>query len=177
MTAESLYPLLVPASWFQEMAGFRGEFGHGIEMTLVEARPDCVRSITLQNVTDLGGEDLAFRTAIENLEGLAHRREVGMRMYPQGPGDQPFLLFGGHWAAATCLLLPGLHALASRALGTEKICASIPHRSAMILFPEGDGGSRTAMKALIAEKESNKERPLTLELFRLMADGVSEFRD
>lgn len=177
MTAESLYPLLVPTSWFQEMAGFRGEFGHGIEMTLVEARPDCVRSVTSQNVDDLGGEDVAFRTAIENLEGIAQRREVGMRLYPQGPGDQPFLLFGGHWAAATCLLLPGLHPLAARALGTEKICASIPHRSVMILFPEGDLASRTAMKALIAEKESHKERPLTLELFRVGAEGVSEFRE
>ena len=177
MTSEKIYPLLVPSSWFQDMAGYRGPFGQGVEMTLVDAGKDFLRSVTAEETAALGGEEPLFAAALGNLEDLAARREVGMRLFPTGPQERPFLLFGGHWSAATCLLLPGLYALASRALGTGPLCASIPHRGTMILFPEGDAAYRAAMRQLILEKEGNKERPLTLDLFSLRETGVAEFHE
>lgn len=172
---ENVYPMLVPSNWFESTSGFRGPLGHGVEITLVDAGNEFVRSLRQEDLDSLGDEEAVMSAAIDNLEGLAQQRKVGMRAFVQGPEGRPFLMFGGHWAAATCLLLPGLHALAARALGTEAICASIPHRAVMILFPEGDAPYRAAMRQLILEKESNRERPLTFELFRVTEFGVTEF--
>jgi hypothetical protein len=80
-------------------------------------------------------------------------------------------LAGGHWAAAAAILLPGVRDLAVKALKTKDICASIPHREALLLFPKGTRTSRDAMRALIKEKETDPSKPLTFELFELTEAG------
>jgi len=68
-----------------------------------------------------------------------------------------------------------LRDLVAGPLGTRDLCASIPHREALLLFPRGDRAHRDAMRALVREKEGDGRKPLTFELFRLGDDGVKPF--
>ena len=100
-----------------------------------------------------------------------------MQLLPNGPQSKPFILFGGHWAAATCILLPKLRVLAGTSLGTAELCVSVPHREAMLIFPRGDRAYREAMRAMIREKEGNGTKPLTFEFFTLGENGPVPFNE
>lgn len=73
--------------------------------------------------------------------------------------------------AATAILLPRLRDLVAGQVGSREICASIPHREAMLLFAKGDRAHRDEMRALVREKESDGRKPLTFELFELTDAG------
>lgn len=60
-------------------------------------------------------------------------------------------------------------------IGTADLCASIPHRDAMLLFARGDGAYRDAMRALVREEEGDGRKPLTFELFTRTEAGVQPF--
>lgn len=62
-------------------------------------------------------------------------------------------------------------AVASNALHSENLVASIPHREALLLFAKGDVAYRDAMRALVREKESDRKKPLTFGLFELTDHG------
>lgn len=90
-----------------------------------------------------------------------------------GGADNPaFILWGGsHWLSASSLLLPGLHAMARRALGDTDICAAIPHRDVMLLFGARSQPWRDEMQALITEKKSGGRKPITRRLIKLLDVG------
>jgi hypothetical protein len=115
--------------------------------------------------------------ALQNLEELARTQQIHMAQLPQGPQGRPFVLVGGHWAAATALLLPHLRTIAAPTLGTDDLLASIPHREAMLIFARGDRSYRDAMRGLVRQNESDGRKPLTFELFALTSDGVEPFSE
>lgn len=160
-----LFPYIAPyaATW---------ELGHGAMVDLVVDDGGLCYFLTPAALAT-AGLDLreARRLAVENLEEAA--RDVQASRF-EGPGGY-FMVWGGDWLSAAFLLLPGLHAFAAPALETDAIVASIPHREALLLFPEGDERSRADMRALIAEKEGDGRKPITPELFSVQPDRVVPF--
>ena len=58
--------------------------------------------------------------------------------------------------------------MASAALGTENIIATIPHRDVMILFADNGSESRAATAKMIRENEKDGRKPITDRLLRLL---------
>jgi hypothetical protein len=177
--AEEIYPYLVPEAYFEATGNREGiavSIGHGIYADLVFDRNGLVQGVSERDLAALamtGAE--AHARALANLAGLAEAQQIRTAVFPQGPQGHPFLLAGGHWAAATALLLPDLWAVASPALGSADLLASIPHREAMLVFARRDCSYRDAMRALVRQNESHGLKPLTFELFALAAGGVEPY--
>jgi hypothetical protein len=169
-----LYPYVVPATYLQHGGqDLSRPLGHGMHVALVPDFGTTVQSATGQNLHDLRlSVDQARRVALQNLERLVASQQVKMAVLPSGPGSKPFVLVGGHWAAATSILLPNLAHTVAVPLGTQDLCASIPHREAMPIFSCGDRAYRDSMRALVQERESRGGKPLTFGLFRLSENGV-----
>jgi hypothetical protein len=174
LTAGNLYPYVVPVSYLERGGrDLSKPLGHDLYVALVFDRGGLVQSATSENLEGLDlSLDEAHAVAIGNLERLAADQQVKMAVFPNGPRSRPFVLVGGHWAAASSILLPDLRRTASAPLGSEELCASIPHREAMLVFACGDRAYRDSMRAFVREKEADGDKPLTFELFRLDQTGV-----
>lgn len=149
------------------------ELGHGAFVDLVVDRGSVVSNISRAEL-EAAGLDLieARELAIANL--AAAIGQVEAQVYEAAEGF-PFLVWDAHWLAASSLLLPGLHGFASRQLDATKLLASIPHRDALLVFPEGDAAQRAAMVRMVAENEGQGDAPITTELFSLLPDRVLPF--
>jgi hypothetical protein len=181
-TVEQLYPYVLPESYLAhqetEPAGITRPFGHGLHAGLVFDLDGLVESLGAEGLRNLDmTPEQAHARAIENLELLAQEQAIKMVLIPDGPSGKPFVLVGGHWAAATSILLPGLGQLVEGPLGSSDVLISIPHRDAMLVFSNGDRAHRDALRATVREKESDGDKPLTFELFTLTSDGVRAFEE
>src|SRR5512138_395193 len=169
-----LYPYVVPKEYlpYGDAASrdFARPLGHDVFVTLVFDVGGMVRSVTGDDLRRLGlTADAAHARAVRNLEALAKAGKIDMASF-EGPSGKPFVLVGGTWAA-TAIVLPRLRDVAAERIGTKDVCASIPHRDAMLLFAKGDRAYRDAMRALVREKESDGAKPLTFGLFDLTEAG------
>ena len=177
---DQLYPYLVPKEYLSHIdpAAPTESLGHGVYVTVVLDLDGVVRGVTAHDLSALGLDWSGARArAMLNVAALANRRAISMQLFPKGPAGLPFILVGGHWAAAALILSPKLPALASEKLGTHDVCASIPHREALLLFPCGTPESRNAMRALIRKNESNAPKPLTFGFYALRGGGAEPIAD
>jgi hypothetical protein len=162
-----LYPLLVPRGYLPSEEHVRVGLLEGLDITFVEDLRGLVRGLKR---SDLDASKLSLDAlqscALDNLVASVKSQEVHAAVFDAIP-DQKFVLWGGSWLAATCLLLPRLLEITAGALGTTDLCAAIPHRDAMLVFPVGDATSRAKMQKLIDEKESDGRKPITRRLVRL----------
>jgi hypothetical protein len=176
-----LYPYLVPPDYPDTLTtpGHpRRVLGHGIAVALVLDHDGIVEGVSAERLKRAQlSLDAAYALAAQNLESLLRSHTIKFQVFEDGPEGQPFVLVGGHWEAAAAILQPKLHALVASALKTTEICASVPHRDAMLIFPKGTRRSRDAMRALVREKESGAPKPLTFELFELTAKGPNPFHE
>ena len=175
-TADTLYPYVVPASYLPASDSTSRELarplGHELYVMLVFDLHGAVRNAIAKDLARLGlTAEKAHERALQNLEKLLQDEKIQMAVF-HGPMGKPFVLVGGSWAAATSLLVPGLRDLVAERLATKEICASIPHREALLLFAKGDRAYRDQMRALVREKESDGTKPLTFGLFELTDAGV-----
>jgi hypothetical protein len=85
------------------------------------------------------------------------------------------VIWTDHWLAATCLLLPGLHKMASGNLGTDNIVATIPHVDVLILFADKGPEHRARAAEMIRENEQDGRRPITDRLLRLLPGTTKPF--
>jgi hypothetical protein len=182
MQVDHLYPYLVPQAYaaYQMGAsdGMLEPLGHGIFVALIFDEGGLVRGATPEDLRALQLSPAAARArALENLEALAKRGALGMKLWPQGPKGAPFMLVGGHWAAATAILLPRLRRTALEKLGDGPVCASIPHREALLFFPCGTREVRDAMRAMVRANEADGAKPLTWSLFSVTGAGVEPYPD
>ncbi len=174
---ELLYPYVITKEYLEHGApqpdGFTKPLGNGLYITLVCDLNGVVRNIL---PTDLAQLDLSADEALvrsqANLDQLIQSQKIRSTVFPNGPNGKPFILFGGHWAASAVCSWSGLHRISARALGTERLVLSIPHREAMLIFPEGDAAYIQAMKKMIRDKEADGQKPLTWDLFDLTPDGL-----
>jgi hypothetical protein len=169
-----LYPYLVPKEYLPHVdpSAPKESLGHGIFVTIVVDSNGLVRGATARDLAALGLDWAGARSqAMANLAALANKQAISMQLFPKGPGGLPFIVAGGHWTAAALILSPKLPAIVGGKLGSKDVCASIPHRDALLLFPCGTQDSRREMRALVRQKESNALKPLTFELFALTPHG------
>ncbi|HTO68435.1 MAG TPA: hypothetical protein VMR31_01120 [Myxococcota bacterium] len=174
LSVAKLYPYLVTDAYLERGGRELSKaLGHGVSIALVFDLGQVVQSATSDNLRTLRlSVGQAHQVALENLQRLVRANEVKMMVLPTGPDSRPFVLVGGHWAAATAILLPNLLHMVAAPLGTQDVCASIPHREAMLIFACGDRAYRDQMRALVREKESDGAKPLTYGLFRVGGHSV-----
>lgn len=181
ITAENILPYVVRSEYreFQSegSTALTWPLGFNLDIVLVFDLGDRVQNATIADLDALKmSVSEAKARAIQNLQTLVRSGKVQMRLF-NGPENKPFVLVGGTWAAATCILLPDLRAKMAKNLGAEELCVSIPHREAMLIFPMGDAGYREIMRKVISEREGNAPKPLTTELFKLIGERVAEFHE
>jgi hypothetical protein len=176
--ADDIYPYLVTSAYPEWGGGTEAPIGHGIRVTIVVDLEGMVRNLTSADLRELGMSwDDAMKRALENLDRLEVERVIQMQLYDEGPSGQPFILVGGHWTAAAFLLSRKLQPLATEALRTRDLCASVPNREALLVFPKGSRGTRDSMRAMIREKEADSAKPLTWDLFELTENGPRELSE
>lgn len=147
--------------------------GHDLSLGLVTEGESLVGGVSTEQLLAEGlTVDAAYDAAGRNLHALLRDGVVGTQAFQRGPGDLPFALFGGHWAAAACIAYPGLHQAMARALGAESLLVSVPHRGAMLVFPDRDAAGRTELQQFVRDHESDGDQPLTFGLFALDGDGL-----
>lgn len=147
--------------------------GHGLTLGLVVEGDGAVHGVRAAALRDEGlTVDAAYEAAARNLHQTLRSGAMTVQAYQGGPGGQPFAVFGGHWAAASCIAYPGLRQAMSRALGADDLLVAIPHRGVLLAFPDRDEASRAAVHEFVGANEGAGEDPLTLELFAVDGDGV-----
>jgi len=179
--ASKILPYVVPSGYFQQpndkAKSITWPLGHGLVVALVYDLRGFVRNVQPEELPALGlTEEQAKKRAVENLERLAESGAIGQQRFAP-PGGKPFVLFGGHWAAATCILLPGLRQMGVKNVGDEHLCVCIPHREALLMFSKGDQEYRASMLKIIRERESEGRKPLTFALFELTPSGIVELKE
>jgi hypothetical protein len=172
----NVYPYIIPEDYLLE--GLKEEtviadtLDDGVYVTLVYDLNGMVQNV---KKSDLEQADVSVKTAYDtsltHLESAMKRQEIAISRF-FGPDSVPFLLFSDHWLSAACLVNPKLYSFAKDYLKTDVINASIPHRDAMILFPDCREEQMQKFKEMIKEKESDGLKPLTLDLFKLTKDKV-----
>ncbi|WP_395751627.1 hypothetical protein [Prosthecobacter sp.] len=177
MKPELLYPYIVTKEYLEHGApqpdGFTKPLGQGVYATLVCDLNGLVRNVLPTELAQAGlSSDEALARAQANLEKMIQSQTIHSAVLPKGPHGKPFVLFGGHWGAASVCTWSGLHRIAARALGTERLVLSIPHREALIIFADGESDYITAMQEMIRENEADGTKPLTWDLFVLAPDGL-----
>ena len=166
MNPSKLFPYVVPKS-YPQLEGVSRPLGHDVFLQLVEDHGGLCKGCDLEALKSAQlTPDRAHTLAIENLEALRKSKTFDAQMY-DGPGDRKFILWYGHWLAAACIVLPSMAEWASRNLQTADVCASIPNRETLLLFPRGDRSYRDAMRQMIQEKEADSPKPITWGLFHL----------
>ena len=179
--ASTIFPYVVPNGYFDgaKVGGktIAWPLANGLQFVLVYDLSGLVRNVMPEELLALGlTVEQAKERAIKNLEALALTGAIKQQRFT-GPNQKPFLLFGGHWAAATCILLPRLCQMGVKNLGSEELCVCIPHREALLMFPMGDKLYRDAMRKMIKQNESDGRKPLTFEFFEITSAGITELKD
>jgi hypothetical protein len=182
MDRTKIYPYVVPAGYVErqptEPQGLTLSLGHDIYIMLVHDLDGVCRNVLAEELEKARLSPVqAHAQGSENLENLAKQPVFQTSLHRTKAQDLPFILWGGHWLAASCIRLPRLFELASKHLNTNDICVSIPQREVMLLFPKADRSFRDAMKAMIHENEREERKLITWELFSLTCDGVRPFKE
>jgi hypothetical protein len=173
--ATRLYPYLVPAGYLETRppaAPPPRALGHGLHLALAEDFDGAARIRFAEDIPSLGAPEALVALAASNLARAAAERKVTIQGFA-GPRGLPVMIFGPEWLAAGCLLLPDLHAFAGAHLGDGPLCASVPHRDAMLVFKQEDASYRKEMQDLIAKNEAGARKPLTAGLFTVTHEGVT----
>jgi hypothetical protein len=178
---EKIYPYVVPREYLSygahESDGMTRSLGGELYVVLVRDVNGLVTNVRPEELANLKLSSAETQhIADQHLGQLIKNQTIKSTRFPNGPHNKPFVLFDGHWAAATSITWSGLHAALSKALGAEELLISIPHREAMIVFGMGDESYVADMKKLVLEKESDGRKPLTMHLFKLSKDGVTPFQ-
>jgi hypothetical protein len=173
---DNIYPYVVPAAYLEnfshEQLSLCMPIGHDVYALLVRDLDGvCVNVLPEDIPKGLSALEL-HSTAMSNLETLA-KGQTFIRQMHEGPDGVKFVVWSGHWLAASCCRLPRLAVFAEKTLGTRDVCISIPHRETMILFATGSVETREKMKQLIYENESIEQKQITWELFKLVESELT----
>lgn len=174
--SSKIYPYVVPSGYLEGVdpgpPGFYLALGHDIHALPYRDLGNSCVNIRPRDMSAAGlNAAQLHQLALENLLKLAKGTAFTKSLH-QTPNGTPFLVWTGHWLAASCSRLPSLFKFASKHLQAEKLCVSIPHRELMIIFPFGTLEQRQQLRAMIYENEKEARKLITWELFTLTAAGL-----
>jgi hypothetical protein len=177
-----IYPYVVPAAYVEaispEMDGMALPLGHDVYAMLWEDCGGVSRNVAADELESAGLDPFAAQdVALENLHRVARSGAVRIGLMGTKTDDSPFIVWAGHWLAASCVRLPNLYAFACEQLHARDLCASIPQRETLVIFPNKGKPFRDQMRRIIRHSEAPGEKPITFELFSLTADGVCPFSE
>lgn len=166
------YPYVVPKEYVSSRpddgSGLIRPLGHGLFVVLVQDQGGMVQNVTLDELQQSKTSvEAAHTKALENLQQLFASGEIKAMKYERGPHSQPYIVIGPHWAAAACVLLPGIRQFAQKHLGKDQILASVPHRDVMLLFQKPEKNGLSEIRQFVVEHESDGRKPLTFDPFEL----------
>lgn len=176
MNTEKLYPYVVPAGYIDVSEpgppGFHPMIGHEVYVQLVEDMNGICRMIQPDELLESGLDVAAgHRLAIENLQALAETTAIQKGVH-ETEGGQRFIVWSGHWLAASCIRLPGIADWAKNTLAAPEICASIPQRESLLFFPKVNRQFRDQMREMIRTAEEGARKPVTLGFFSWDGDNI-----
>ncbi|MBI4749953.1 MAG: hypothetical protein HY774_15815 [Acidobacteria bacterium] len=180
MNLENVYPYLMPGLISPEFDTVSIPIGHDVYVVVfedTESDVGIVHSMITPYTVEITGLDAPqiHQRAMHNLERFAESDDLAIKMLGRPGEEVNFLLFHGHPRASACLLLPNLYELAQDLLESDELCACIPQRETMVIFPKRDRTYRESLVAKLKEIEGDARRPITFELFELTPDGVVPF--
>lgn len=184
----ALYPLIVPAGYLPLASPGPIRMGllDGLEVALVIDHPGEPNKLGVsaglaQYVRDIDIEAAglspkeAYKVALQNLEKAAEKGIIRASGAEGSDGKTKLVIWSDHWLAATCLLLTRLHKMASKALGTEQVVATIPHRDVLVLFADQGQKARVATTKMVHDNEREGRMPITARLLRLLPTSATPF--
>ena len=177
MDSSRIYPYIVPAGYVDSISpaldGMALPLGHDVYAMLWEDCGGISRNVSDDELEAAGLDPFAAHdVALENLHRLARSGAVRIGLMGTKEDDTPFILWAGHWLAASCVRLPNLYAFACEQLHERDLCASIPQRETLVIFPNKDKSFRDRMRQIIRNAQNDTRKQITYELFSLTADGV-----
>jgi len=175
MDSARILPYVVPPAYVEgqpvSASGMIRHLGHDAYVMLVHDLDGICRNVMEGELS--GTADDLFKQAVENLERRVRAGEIKLSVN-RGPRGLPIVIAGGHWAAASCILLPKLFELCSKHVGPELLVA-VPSRSSMLVFGAVDEGYIREMQAMIENAERGEPKRVTDSLFRITAVGVEPY--
>ena len=78
---------------------------------------------------------------------------------------------GPQGLAARCRFLPDLRNCAAAHLGTNDLCACVPHRDVLVVFPTGDESTRAQLAEHFEPWLREGRKPLSTGIFLLSDHG------
>ena len=180
---ENLYPYLVPGLPFPALASAAVPIGHEVWAILfedTEGEGGIVRATVSEDQLQAAGlsPEQAHRIALENLTRFADESPaltIQMLGSPGGPVNM--LLYSDHARAAACLRLPDLYEDAREHLQADDLCACVPQRESLVIFPKRDRAYREMLVGKLREIEADAQRPISFALFELTPTGPRPFTD
>jgi hypothetical protein len=178
MDLSKILPYVVPPAYVEGQTvspdGIVRHLGHDVHIMLVHDLGGLCRNL-LDDELDCSPQK-AYEQAIENLVRLVQSKEIRLSLMG-GPRKLPFVVAEGHWAAAACILLPRLYAIASEHLSSSEILASVPSRSSLVVFQLIDDAYNREMRRLMNKAERDETKLVSNSLFKVTADGVLPYGD
>lgn len=166
MDTHSLYPYVVPKEYLFNQNPPVKSLGHDTYEVLVTEAKSLIKNVTAQDLQSLGlTAGQAQRLALENLENVFKAGAIKAQLLPRGPMGKPFIIVGGHWAAAAVPLLPRFPDFAARTLGVAEVFLSIPHQGIVMVFPKGDETYGREVRVFVKQNEGRDRKPITFGLF------------
>ncbi|MGK2858895.1 MAG: hypothetical protein ACSLFQ_16985 [Thermoanaerobaculia bacterium] len=176
MKLDKLLPYIVPPGYVENLQisadGLVRHLGHDVYVMLVEDMDGICRNVLDGDLSCSVQE--GYNRAIENLEVLVRAREIEIGLL-KGPRDFPFVVAGGHWDAAACLLLPRLHEVTSQHLGTGTLLAAVPSRSSLLVFRHEDDRYVDEMRKFMNKAEKGERKRISNSVFQVTAGRVAPF--
>ena len=177
MNRDALYPYLVRGPVGSEWKALCLPVGHGLFAQLFEDASTAIVPVSAEQLREanLTAEE-AHRIALDNLVRFADD-SPGLSIQVLGnPGDPiHFLLYSDHPRASACLRLPDLYEHAIEVLQEKELCACVPQRDSLVIFPKRDRAYRGMLVAKLHRIEADASFPLGFELFELAPGEVNPF--
>lgn len=174
MPTETLYPYLLAGPLPPEQAELALPVGHGLFAVLFDDPGTSPIPVSADALRAAGLDPAeAHRLALDNLDRFAESdgrlsiQELG------GPGQAVhFLLYSDHPRASACLRLPDLYDHSRELLKADALCAVVPQRDSLVVFPDRSPEYRVQVVAKLRAIEADAEHPLSFGVFELTPDGV-----
>ncbi|MBX9584658.1 MAG: hypothetical protein K2X87_30515 [Gemmataceae bacterium] len=178
MNTEHLFPYLVRDLPNPDWADLAVPVGHGLSAVVFEdhesaagpvhtpVSPDQLRAAGLTPAE-------AHRLALDNLDRFAEADgRLSIQMLGAVGDPVHFLLYSDHPRASACLRLPDLYDHSRDLLKADALCAVVPQRDSLVVFPDRGPAYRDLIVGKLRQIEADAEHPLSFGLFEVTTAGV-----